>query len=208
MSNPNVKFKKDSPMKKLSLKEITNILLNGGNRWFPMSVIYGKKPVFITGSYVYKHLVRDESVDDVDALCDNSGELSDQIKSIEKTAYNPDLPHSYGYIGNKYRRFARHFGVGVYQDHNVIKFTGDSSVHVDLIGIPDFVARVNYTGLSLANCLVLTTEGIRHVLEVPELSDGLHLQADDPQLERDWTIRNLKEGRYCRWFGMIDKDKE
>ena len=82
-ANPKVRFKSDLPVKKILLDDIANMILNTWNRWFYLSIIRDKRTVFITGSYVYKHLVRGEAVNDLDVLCNNSKELSDQIKFYE-----------------------------------------------------------------------------------------------------------------------------
>ena len=94
-----------------------------------------------------------------------------------------------------------------YVDYEVIKFQG-SDLHVDILQIGEFVRKINETGLSPVNSLVLTKNGIRHLTEVPEISGKLNMKSKEPEKEREWAIQNLKNGRYCKWTSMRDKDVE
>jgi hypothetical protein len=156
------------------------------------SIINGPEKPMITGSYVYKHLVRGEKVDDVDAVCSSPVRLSEKVVKMDKLAYNPTED------GGWEDRFT---------DYRLIKFSG-SDLHVDILQTGEFVDVINKTGLSPVNSLVLTEGGIRHITEVPEIADRLNVKAADPVKERTWMVENLKAGKVCRWSDMREKDKQ
>lgn len=157
------------------------------------SIINGPERAMITGSYVYKHLVRGEKVDDVDGVCRSPVKLSEKVTKMDSLAYNPIDDDSWSEES--------------FTDYRVIKFSG-SDLHVDILKTEEFVDVINKTGLSPVNSLVLTEGVIRHITEVPQIAEKLNMKAADPVKERIWMIDSLKAGRYCRWSDMREKDKE
>ena len=193
MSSSNVKQKQFLPSQVYSSR-ITDLILDAGKpSWFSY-IIYGwRQSIFIVGSHIYKNLLRSEKTTDIDAVCSYSADISNYIRSVEKTAYNP-IRHT-----GKYSSVT---------DYRHIKFSETPELTIDLIGIRDFAKSINNTGLSMANCLVLTPKGIQHVFEVPEINKYLNLESQDPVAEREWAIKNIKAGKYCKWSGMRKKDVE
>lgn len=178
--------------------DVAGFLLKAGSpTWLDWLVGY-KQSSYIVGSYIYKHLLRSEKITDVDTICKDTNSLLTSVKSVEETAYNPELPWKYDPKGFS-------MGMTIPVDYNAIHFLG-ISLTVDLIGFNDYVNRINTTGLCLSNCLVLSPKGIQHVFEIPELSKDLNLEAIDPIKERDWAIQKIKAGQYCKWQGMREKD--
>ena len=166
---------------KVRLNGLFSLMINGPER--PM----------ISGSYIYKHLLRGEKVDDVDAICSSPVKLSEKVVKMDKLAYNPVGYDAWAWTEDRFT------------DYMLINFSG-SDLHVDILQTQEFVDVVNRTGLSPVNSLVLTEWGVRHIAEIPEIADKLNVKAADPEKERRWMIENMKAGRYCRWGDMREKD--
>lgn len=178
---------------RITLKYLVDLVQKVKTNGFFSQIVDGKQYPYITGSYVYKHSVRGETVFDVDVLCQSVSSLSDLLKKLEPLAYR----QLDGSPGDEYR----------YIDYRKVLFKG-SDLHIDLFGIDEFVSKINSWGLSPVNSLVLTKEGVRHVFEIPELNVGLNMKAVNPVAEREWMIKNLKEKKYCKWGDMRPKDVE
>lgn len=143
---------------------------------------------FITGEYVYKHFLRGEMVPNVDVITGNYCYLVTQILKAEQTAYQP-----------YFQRRGESFHTVEFKDSNMA------------VGVEDYselIKDVRLNGLNPTNSLVLTKDGVRHIMEVPELAINLENRLDNPREERTWMMENMKAGRYCKWKGMRDRDTE
>jgi len=178
---------------KITIKYLADLVQGIKTNGFFSQVVDGKQFPPITGSYVYKHSVRGEDVKDVDVLCPCVSSLSNLLQKLDPFAYRQ-------YDRSGYDEYS-------YIDYSKVLFRG-SDLHIDLFGIDEFVAKINSTGLSPVNSLVLTKDGVKHILEVPQLSAGLNMKSDGPLAEREWMIKNLKEKKYCKWGDMRPKDVE
>ncbi len=181
-----------SPWARLSATQITELLFDASHVRSWWNFLFEQKPVFITGSSVYKGILRGEKFDDIDAVCNNSKDLSNSIKKLEPSAYNPTID------------------LGSFEwaaDYTTIKFRG-SDMKIDLVGYRDYANTINRFGFGMINCLVLTHDGIKHIFEVPEVAQHIALRAENPKAERDWAVDKIKKGEYCEWRNMREKDKE
>ncbi|AYV77014.1 MAG: hypothetical protein Barrevirus7_21 [Barrevirus sp.] len=186
MSQPN----QTSVQSKITLDYIVGLVQRIRTNSYFKTLWYGRTYPYITGSFVYKHLVRGEDVKDIDVICPDTNELSQTLQRMESLAFCP---------------IADWLEEESYLDYEDIKFRG-SDLHVDILQIDEFVRTINRTGLSPVNSLVLTKDGIRHLTEVPEICSKLNMKSEEPEKEREWAIQNLKAGRYCKWGSMRDKD--
>lgn len=57
----------------------------------------------------------------------------------------------------------------------------------------------------MANSLILTDNGIKHISEIPEIEKNLEVKV--PSGEREWVVQKIKSGHYCKWENMREKDK-
>jgi len=178
---------------KITLKYLVDLVHGVKTNGFFSQIVDGRQYPFITGSYVYKHLVQGETVFDVDVLCPSVSSLSEELKKLNPLAYR----QLDGRSGDEYR----------YIDYKKVLFRG-SDLYIDLFGTDEFVAKINSSGLSPVNSLVLTKDGIKHILEVSQLNVGLNMTSANPVAEREWMIKNLKEKKYCKWTDMRPKDVE
>ncbi len=142
MSNPNVRRKEKPPVEPVSLDGLVYLMMNF------RSMKSLTKDVLVTGSYVYKHLLRGERVFDLDVVYDDSQELSKHIKSSENTAYNPSFPYEEG------------DGLSRRSNYDIIKFMGNKGKRMEIIGLFHFADSINTIGLSPISSLVLTKDGI------------------------------------------------
>jgi hypothetical protein len=76
------------------------------------------------------------------------------------------------------------------------------------VSVNNFINCINKNGLNHTNSLVDTDDGIKHVLEVPELKEGVAFDAKNPKEEREWMINNIQDSRYCVWKEMTYMDTE
>lgn len=188
-------FEKPSRWSRLTTPKIIQTLLNAADTsWWGFFFGHNQR-ILVIGSAVYKHHLRGEPLsDDIDAVCDNSKSASKTIISQEPSVYNPSI-----YCDSS---------SGCFTDYTTLKFMGTPEIHVDLTGYKDFAESINRAGLAMNNSLVLTKDGVRHVLEVPELAKNLAYEAKDPEAERNWVTDKIKKGEYCDCRGLRKKDKE
>lgn len=187
---------------KANIDFIANLIINTriNNSLFGLR----KKHGFIAGSFVYKYLVRNESVNDIDVLCPSKNynnfvifcqRILKNSTSNGMSARNYTGKNSEGYSFTKYT--------------NIMYKTGtNSEINVDVIDAKEFIEKINEEGLSHINALVLTKEGVRHIFEVPELSQHLVLGTENGEKERKWILETLKNKQYCKWKFMRSKDTE
>ncbi|AYV76792.1 MAG: hypothetical protein Barrevirus1_14 [Barrevirus sp.] len=194
-----VKSRNHTKITKLSNKDIIQKLFSlnksSGFNWS-----HTNNSVFIVGSVIYKNYLRNEPIDDIDVITSKPPKvISTLFKEIELSAYNPDIKDD----DNK-----SSFNMETTSDYSTIKFFGTSAIKLDLVSISYFNNLININGLSMINCLVLTETGIKHVLEVKDISQHIDFETKDAVLEREWAINKIKNGEYCVTHNMRNKDKE
>lgn len=72
---------------KITLKYLVDLVQGVKTNGFFSQFVDGRQYPYITGSYVYKHSVRGETVFDVDVLCPSVSTLSDLLKKLNPLAY-------------------------------------------------------------------------------------------------------------------------
>lgn len=139
-----------------------------------------KRTTFIAGSYVYKHLVRGEKVNDIDVIYD--GNVDSKGKLIQKM-----IPTcKFGLKGLAYQEITDYSCL--WCDIN----NSERKLKIDIIPKDDFLEQTK-RGISFVNALVLTENGI----------EDIH-QNDK---RREFVIKNLKKKRYCKTHNLRIKDK-
>ena len=140
---------------------------------------------FIMGDYVYKQKIRGEHVRKFFAMTYNPGALCYKVANAIICGEKP-----------------------IENDYDICLSLKQSNVEVDFNSINDAIENINTNGLNPINSLVDTSNGIRHVLEIPEFRDNLYFKTNDSKAERDWVIENFENNRYCVWRDMRERDIE
>ena len=175
-----------SDLKHAPLRDLANNLLNIDlNGWFK-NIFYSSSNPIITGSYIYKFLLRDEKIEDIDIIVE-------------------DLERSKNVFGRHYKRFGFRYPFPGYR----IDFDRKDGVYLDVIGYNTYLNVVAINGLTPVNSLILSKDGIKHIYDSKSLRERFWIPEDlDPIKERDWMVDNFKKGRYCKWSRMREKDIE
>ncbi len=170
----------------MSLSTFVNDLLNTNlNGWFK-SIFNGPSYPVITGSYIYKHLLRGEEIEDVDLV----------VESLEK------FKDIYGSVYEKLLLTYPFKGLRYHLKRKDIKY-------LDIISVDTYLELLEKNGLTPINSLILTKDGIEHVYNPKELRERFKISENfDPINERDWMVDNFERGRYCKWSTMRKKDIE
>lgn len=161
---------------------------------------------YISGSGVYKFVIHNQSVDDVDVLVDDPYRFARYVRET-----HPKITHP------SYQMFAS----GTASDISVIRFPHDIDIcYEHKLDVMSFEAKGRYIteyGLSPLSCLVLARgndgkESVKHILEteVARFIIIKNFSTDDLDLieERKWAIRNLESKQYCEFSDMRPKDKK
>ena len=160
-------------------------IVNMNTRSFLKKLIHGSYFPIITGSFVYKTLIRNERSEDIDIF----------YNLLRKNFYYAE--HSYG------------TGIDEHVDSQTykVRFLGAlQPIKIDALNAEEIFNKIG--SLTPVNSLVYTKDGIKHILEFDEIKELVTNLDLDPIKERTWMIDNFKNGRYCKWNDMREKDVE
>lgn len=162
-------------------KSITSLNVNG----FFKTLLYGEDNPVITGSYIYKKLIRGEKIPDVDIV----------IRNL----------HAFKKI---FRKHFKYFTLTYPFEGLRYDLRRSDGVYLDVISSEDYIATVHTNGLTTINSLVYSDGEIKHICELDEMRDVFSSKNLDVEREKLWNIDNFRRGRYCKWSTMRDKDIE
>lgn len=145
------------------------------------AILEGPGDPKIVGSYVYKRVMRDEEVDDIDMICNDTFGMVDHLKktvSAEQTADPWDEPFEYTKLE---------------VDDNGTK------ISIDIIETDEYTNDHRTKDTKFINAVQLTPDGLMHkdaTLWSPK-TDVVN-----------YVMENMKAGRYAPWSNMRDKDEK
>ena len=105
---------------------------------------FGRSNCSIVGSYIYKHLLRGESVEDIDCICRNVTSMSGKLKRKYEAAYSQPSTYHSGDVKMKVP-------------------VNSKDVNIDIIQRDSFMVWGYGREPSFINSLVLTSNGIEHI---------------------------------------------
>lgn len=161
--------------KKPSQEEYVNDILH--LPWWKIPFGYRSSNV-IFGSYVYKHMVRGEPVNDIDVLTPNTNK---EGKRLAKKFYCKPK-YSYAWVRGE-----------PFNDFTCLTCDSDYSneVKIDLVGKNEYLKTYRR---DFINTVILTSNGLKDI--------------EGNEERKKFVIESLKQGKYCPWVDMRDKDKE
>lgn len=155
------------------------------------TILSGPKNPIIAGSYVYKRMIRGETVDDVDATSDDIWRTSQWLQSNHGA--RPKILGNYEYEEP-------------FEDYTALEL---DNTRIDLIGKGEFNEKNKQD--TFINTMVLTKRGLEHRRDVDTkwwMPRTYGEKAKFDQKQTHYVIENLQKGRYCKWDDMRDKDEE